>query len=139
MTELRPLPITSDGEVAFTAPISGVAPTAAGHLATRGWTEDTIADHNDDADPHPGYQKESEKAAANGYAGLDAGSKVPAAQLPIGVDVLAQDALLDAASGVQADGDILYFDGGSWVLLAAGTAGQVLTIGVSGLPEWQTP
>ena len=29
------------------------------------------------ADPHTGYQKESEKAAASGYAGLDANVFVP--------------------------------------------------------------
>lgn len=34
------------------------------------------------ADPHTGYQKESEKAAANGYASLGADSKVPTSQLP---------------------------------------------------------
>lgn len=33
------------------------------------------------ADPHTGYQKESEKAAASGYAGLDANVFVPSAQL----------------------------------------------------------
>lgn len=38
--------------------------------------------HEAAADPHGQYQKESEKGAANGYAGLDAGSKVPVAQLP---------------------------------------------------------
>ncbi len=35
------------------------------------------------ADPHIGYQKESEKAVANGYASLDASTLVPVAQLPI--------------------------------------------------------
>jgi hypothetical protein len=33
------------------------------------------------ADPHTGYQKESEKGAASGYASLDAGTKVPTVQL----------------------------------------------------------
>lgn len=40
-----------------------------------------IATHEAAADPHTGYQKESEKAAASGYASLDAGTKVPTAQL----------------------------------------------------------
>lgn len=40
-----------------------------------------LTTHAAAADPHAGYQKESEKAAANGYASLDAGGKVPAAQL----------------------------------------------------------
>lgn len=37
--------------------------------------------HEAAADPHSGYQKESEKAAAGGYASLDASSKVPVAQI----------------------------------------------------------
>lgn len=36
-------------------------------------------------------------------------------------------------------GDILYHDGTEWKLLAAGSAGQVLTMGGSGLPEWSSP
>ena len=36
------------------------------------------------ADPHTQYQRESERAAANGYASLDAGTKVPIAQIPTG-------------------------------------------------------
>jgi hypothetical protein len=41
-----------------------------------------VAAHEAAADPHPGYQRESEKGQANGYAGLDATGKVPAGQLP---------------------------------------------------------
>lgn len=41
-----------------------------------------VAAHAAAADPHAGYQKESEKAAVNGYASLGADGKVPAAQLP---------------------------------------------------------
>ena len=41
-----------------------------------------IAAHAAAADPHTTYQKEGEKAAANGYASLDSGGKVPSAQLP---------------------------------------------------------
>lgn len=36
------------------------------------------------ADPHSQYQRESERAAANGYASLDAATKVPLAQIPTG-------------------------------------------------------
>lgn len=43
-----------------------------------------VTDHVSLADPHTQYQKESEKAAANGYASLDAGAKVPIAQVPTG-------------------------------------------------------
>lgn len=39
-----------------------------------------LAAHVAAADPHTGYQKESEKNAASGYAGLDAGSKLAGAQ-----------------------------------------------------------
>lgn len=43
--------------------------------------------------------------------------------------------------GTPADGDLAIYDSGSggWVLLPAGTTGQVLTMGSGGLPEWQTP
>lgn len=41
-----------------------------------------LTTHEGAADPHTGYQKESEKAAANGYASLGADGKVPSAQLP---------------------------------------------------------
>jgi len=35
-------------------------------------------------DDHPQYQKESEKGAVDGYAGLDGSGLVPSAQLPSG-------------------------------------------------------
>lgn len=35
-----------------------------------------------------------------------------------------------------ATGDIAYFDGAAWVLLPAGTPGQVLTVDGGGLPSW---
>lgn len=38
--------------------------------------------HEAAGDPHPGYQLESEKGVANGYAELDGTGKVPASQLP---------------------------------------------------------
>ena len=38
--------------------------------------DSSISTHEASADPHTGYQKESEKDAANGYAGLTAGSKI---------------------------------------------------------------
>lgn len=41
-----------------------------------------ITAHAGAADPHTGYQKESEKGAASGYASLDSGGQVPAAQIP---------------------------------------------------------
>lgn len=43
-----------------------------------------VTNHEGNIDPHIGYQKESEKAGASGYASLDSGTKVPQAQLGSG-------------------------------------------------------
>lgn len=43
-----------------------------------------VADHEAAADPHTGYQRESEKGVANGYAGLGAGGLIPMAQIATG-------------------------------------------------------
>jgi hypothetical protein len=40
-----------------------------------------LSGHEGAADPHPGYQKESEKGSANGYASLGADAKVPTAEM----------------------------------------------------------
>lgn len=67
-----------------------------------------IAAHNAAADPHTGYQKESEKGAANGYASLDGSTLVPAAQLPAATETakgaveLATSAETTAGLAVQA-------------------------------------
>jgi hypothetical protein len=52
-----------------------------------------VTAHEAAADPHTGYQKESEKGALNGYASLDAGGKVPDTQIP---DAIARDTELHA-------------------------------------------
>lgn len=86
-----------------------------------------IADHAATADPHAGYQKESEKGVAGGYAGLDAGAKVPTAQLGSGT----------ASSSTFLRGDL------SWAAAPAPTIAQVrdaghwspLTNGNSASPE----
>lgn len=52
------------------------------HVLSAGSLAQAIIDHEALADPHTGYQRESEKGAANGYASLDAGAKLPATQLP---------------------------------------------------------
>ena len=44
-------------------------------------TDSDLTTHAGAADPHTVYQKESEKGAASGYASLDAGTKVPTAEL----------------------------------------------------------
>jgi len=66
--------IASTGVVTFAQTPAGMASDAEVTAA--------IAAHEAAADPHTGYQRESEKAAANGYASLDSGGKVPSAQLP---------------------------------------------------------
>lgn len=45
---------------------------------------------------------------------------------------------VEGADGLPAGstGDLLYYDGSSWRGLAAGSEGQVLRVGASGLPEW---
>lgn len=67
---------------------------------THGTMADPVPAHVALADPHTQYQQESEKGAASGYASLDAGSKLPLAQLPAhkvnhepgGSDAMAVDA-----------------------------------------------
>lgn len=56
-----------------------------------------VTAHEAASDPHPGYQLESEKGSANGYAGLDGAGLVPAAQLPaLGTGNIANDAVTNA-------------------------------------------
>lgn len=51
-------------------------------LASETYVDGAVAAHEALADPHAGYQKESEKGAAGGYASLDGTTLVPVAQLP---------------------------------------------------------
>lgn len=73
------------GARAFTGEVAGVAPTVGASLTTKTYTDGLITTHEAAADPHTGYQKESEKGVANGYASLGAGGLVPMAQLASGV------------------------------------------------------
>lgn len=71
------VPFTPAGSIAATdvqAAVEEVATDAAADLSA----------HEGAADPHPGYQQESEKDAAGGYAGLDGGGLVPIAHLATG-------------------------------------------------------
>lgn len=71
---------------------SGFGDTIAGGVAAElaradhrhGREADPVPAHVAAADPHTGYQKESEKGAANGYAGLDASALVPTVRLGTG-------------------------------------------------------
>jgi hypothetical protein len=51
--------------------------------------------------------------------------------------ILNLSAMIDTL-GTAANGDMMYRDGGVWVLLPKGSDGQVLTL-ASGLPVWATP
>jgi len=54
-----------------------------------------VSAHEAASDPHAGYQRESEKAQANGYASLGADGKVPTAQLPASSGGISQDDALN--------------------------------------------
>lgn len=72
-----------DGVYSATGHNHDSAYAAAGHNHDGAYeAAGAVASHAAAADPHTGYQKESEKAQANGYASLDGTGKVPAAQLP---------------------------------------------------------
>lgn len=79
-----PSSLATDSEVssAASAAQAGAEATAAAALAV----------HAGAADPHTGYQKESEKDAASGYAGLNASSRTTK-----GVDTTA-DLIIDSAT-----------------------------------------
>ena len=57
-------------------------------MATDAEMTAAIAAHAGAGDPHTGYQRESEKGLANGYAGLGADGLVPSSQLPGSTAVL---------------------------------------------------
>jgi hypothetical protein len=92
--------------------------------------------HEAAADPHVGYQRESEKGAASGYAGLDAGSKVAIANLPTGAtssDVcIGNDARLSDARTPTAHASSHNAGGGDALAIdaVAGT-GSLRTLGTS--------
>jgi hypothetical protein len=65
---------------------SGVAAAIAAHVAA--------------ADPHTGYQLESEKGQANGYASLGSGGLIPTAQLASGTATSGYVPTADGAGGV---------------------------------------
>lgn len=56
-----------------------------------------ISAHEAASDPHTGYQKESEKAQAGGYASLDGSGLIPDGQIPSGI---ARDSEVTAAVSV---------------------------------------
>lgn len=85
----------------------------------------TLAAHIAASDPHTGYQKESEKNAANGYAGLDSVALVNTAQLGTGV----------ANSTVFLRGDRTWAAASGGGALLSGTVTITPTVG-RGVYEW---
>lgn len=68
--------------------VTGLVSDLAGKSAT-GHTHSyepagAVVTHEAAADPHTGYQRESERNAASGYAGLDSGTKLTGTQIPYG-------------------------------------------------------
>jgi hypothetical protein len=85
-------------------PVIAIAPDA---FEVPGTASSLLAAHVAAADPHLGYQKESEKAAVNGYASLDGSTRIPTGQIPpitlAMMDNLAQDQFIGrttASTGV---------------------------------------
>lgn len=62
-----------------------------------------VATHAAEADPHAVYQRESEKAAASGYASLNSGTKIPAAQRVKTASALTSAASVTIDLSVDAD------------------------------------
>ncbi len=110
------LTVTGSGATAYQAPtaaaalsaheadttsIHGIADTSV--LATDSDVSTAVSNHAAAADPHTGYQKESEKGAANGYASLGAGGLVPIAQIasgtPDGTKFVRDDGTLAVPAG----------------------------------------
>ena len=83
--------VEQTGADTFTKRLIGV--TNSTDVPTRGDADSryeaagAVATHAGAADPHTGYQKESEKNAASGYPGLSAGSLVDPAQLGTGTAI----------------------------------------------------
>lgn len=69
------------------------------------------------------------KNAASGYAGLDASSKLTAAQ---GQEVWSISDLTDVGAITETEGDLLTVNGTAWAALARGTANQVLATNSGG-------
>jgi Protein of unknown function (DUF2793) len=93
-----------------------------------------LAAHVAASDPHTGYQRESEKGAANGYASLDSGTLVPAAQLPALVGDSGSGGTKGAApapaAGDAAAGKFLKADG-SWSPVSGAAGGTVTSVALT--------
>ena len=84
-----------------------------------------ITTHCGASDPHTGYQKESEKDAASGYAGLDGSSKLASSQIP--TDVMRWKGVLASAPGSPVAGWVYKNSGDSKYYIYNGTDWDALT------------
>ena len=104
--------------------------TADTDYATPGYVNTAVSTHAAAADPHTGYQKESEKGAAGGYASLDGSGTIPDAQIPASItrdtELSTHEADTTSVHGI-ADTSTLYRAGGTDVALADGGTGASLT------------
>lgn len=134
-----PAAIARDAEV--TAAINAHAAAADPHptYMTSAEVDASIAAHAAAADPHTGYQKESEKGLANGYASLDSGGKVPAAQMAGGpLNMLATGTQAGFSVVPTGNSGLAVHGGGStWIEAAStsnGYAGLLIRASASGVP-----
>src|SRR3989304_431114 len=100
-----------------------------------------LSSHISASDPHTGYQRESEKGATSGYASLDAGGKVPLAQLDYtGLQPLDSD--LTTIAGLTATtNNFIASVGSAWASLTPAQVKTTLAIAntdVSGLGTLST-
>lgn len=116
---------------------SGVySPTAHDHSGVydpAGTASSAVASHAAASDPHNGYQKESEKGAAGGYASLDGSTKVPFAELPTGVGAseVAVGNHSHGAAGQSPYDAIVAATGGTHTTLGAAATAGALSIYVA--------
>ena len=80
---------------------AGFIPTS---FATDSEVSSAVSTHEAASDPHAGYQRESEKDAASGYAGLTAGSKIASSQVQ---EVLALADLSDVSAKTGAGSTVV--------------------------------
>jgi hypothetical protein len=95
---------------------SGANQAAAGNHGHSYEASGAVSTHEGAADPHTGYQRESEKAATNGYASLDGSTKIPIAQVPTGT-----------SSSTVSLGDHTHAGGSTKIFIPLSMAGTLAT------------